>query len=111
MPQEAAIVRVPTNRAPAHPGKILLKEYLEPLGVPQTKFADRIGVPVQRVNEIIKGKRGVTEETALRFAAALRTSPGFWLNLQQRWNLHQAMHSEVAKDIEQIEPIGDLARP
>jgi addiction module HigA family antidote len=103
------MVRIPKNRAPAHPGKILLNEYLEPLGVPQTKFAERIGVPVQRVNEIIKGKRGVTEDTALRFAAALNTSPGFWLNLQQRWNLYQAMHSEEAKDIERIEPFRDLA--
>lgn len=103
------MVRIPKNRAPAHPGKILLKEYLEPLGVPQTKFAERIGVPVQRVNEIVKGKRGVTEDTALRFAAALSTSPGFWLNVQQRWNLYQAMHSEGAKDIEQIEPIRELA--
>ena len=103
------MVRIPKNRAPAHPGRILLKEYLAPLGVPQTKFAERIGVPVQRVNEIIKGKRGVTEDTALRFAAALNTSPTFWLNLQQRWNLYQAMHSEVASEIEQIEPIQDLA--
>lgn len=102
------MVRIPKNRAPAHPGKILLKEYLEPLGVPQTRFAERIGVPVQRVNEIVKGKRGVTEDTALRLAAALSTSPGFWLNLQQRWNLYQAMHSEEAKEIEQIEPIRDL---
>ena len=103
------MVRIPKNRPPAHPGRILLREYLEPLGVPQTKFAERIGVPVQRVNEIIKGKRGVTEDTALRFAAALCTSPGFWLNLQQRWNLYRAMHSELAKEIEEIEPIRDLA--
>ena len=103
------MVRIPRNRAPVHPGKILLQEYLEPLSVPQTKFAERIGVPVQRVNEIVKGKRGVTEDTALRFAAALSTSPGFWLNLQQRWNLYQAMHSEAAREIEEIEPIHDLA--
>ena len=103
------MVRIPENRAPAHPGRILLKEYLEPLGVPQTKFADRIGVPVQRVNEIVRGRRGVTEDTALRFAAALSTSPGFWLNLQQRWNLYHAMRSEAAEEIEGIEPIRDLA--
>ena len=102
------MVRIPKNRAPAHPGKILLMEYLEPLGVPQTKFAERIGVPVQRVNEIIRGKRGVSEDTALRFAAALSTSPGFWLNLQQRWSLYHAMNSEVAKEIDQIRPIRDL---
>ncbi len=102
------MVRIPKNRAPAHPGRILLKEYLEPLGVQQTKFADRIGVPVQRVNEIVKGKRGITEDTALRFAAALSTSPGFWLNLQQRWNLYHAMNAEAAKDIESIVPFRDL---
>ncbi|MQA91871.1 MAG: hypothetical protein GEU90_16895, partial [Gemmatimonas sp.] len=55
---EVTMVRIPKNRAPAHPGRVLLNEYLAPLGVPQTKFTERIGVPVQRVNEIIKGKRG-----------------------------------------------------
>lgn len=85
-----------------------MKEFLEPLGEPQTRFAERIGVPVQRVNEIVKGKRGVTEDSALRFAKALETSPGFWLNLQHSWSLYQAMQ-EIAPEIERIEPIRHVA--
>lgn len=61
------------------------------------------------VNEIVKGKRGVTEDTALRFAAALGTSPGFWPNLQQRWDLYHPVNSEEAIEIERVDPVGDLA--
>jgi addiction module HigA family antidote len=63
-----------------HPGVILLKEFLEPMGQTQKALALRIGVPVQRINEIVRGKRGVSTETAWLFAEALGTSPEFWLN-------------------------------
>lgn len=102
------MVRVPTHEPPTHPGEMLLEEFLEPLGISQVEFAKRIGVPVQRVNEVVKGKRGVTEDTALRFSRALNTSAGFWLNLQMRWNLYAAMHSKQAREIEQIEPFDEL---
>jgi len=72
----------PKNRIPTHPGEILLEEFLKPLGLTQVGFAAHIGVSVQRVNEIVKGKRGVTPETAWLFAQALGTSPEFWINLQ-----------------------------
>lgn len=78
---------LPENRIPTHPGEILLEEFLNPLGLSQVAFAEHIGVPVQRVNEIVRGKRGVTPETAWLFAGAFGTSPEFWLNLQTNYDL------------------------
>lgn len=66
---------------------MLVEEFLNPLGLTQVKFAQHLGIPIQRVNEIATGKRGVTPETALLFAGALRTSPEFWLNLQSAHDL------------------------
>ena len=73
---------IPSNRTATHPGVVLLKEFLEPLELTQKALAAHVGVPVQRVNEIVRGKRGVTPETAWLLSAALRTTPEFWLNLQ-----------------------------
>ncbi len=78
---------LPENRTPTHPGEILLEEFLNPLGLSQVAFAGHIGVPVQRVNEIVRGKRGITPETAWLFAEAFGTSPEFWLNLQANYDL------------------------
>ena len=78
---------VPSNRVPSHPGEILLEEFLEPMGVPQLQFAGKLGITVQRVNEIVKGKRGITPETAWLFAGALGTTPEFWMNLQTAYDL------------------------
>ena len=78
---------LPENRTPTHPGEILLEEFLNPLGLSQVAFAGHIGVPVQRVNEIVRGKRGITPETAWLFAEALGTSPEFWLHLQTNYDL------------------------
>ena len=78
---------LPKNRIPTHPGEILLEEFLVPMNVSQVAFAAHIGVPTQRVNEIVRGKRGVTPETAWLFAEALGTSPEFWLNLQTNYDL------------------------
>jgi antitoxin HigA-1 len=78
---------LPENRIPTHPGEILLEEFLVPMNVSQVAFAAHIGVPIQRVNEIVRGKRGVTPETAWLFAQALGTSPEFWLNLQSNYDL------------------------
>jgi addiction module HigA family antidote len=73
---------IPKNRISTHPGTILLKEYLEPMGVSQKQLSTHLGIPVQRVNEIVKGKRGISPDTAWLFAQAFNTSPEFWLNLQ-----------------------------
>jgi addiction module HigA family antidote len=78
---------IPNNRIATHPGVILLKEFLEPLELTQKALAAHVGVPVQRVNEIVRGKRGVTPETAWLLSEALRTTPEFWLNLQSTHDL------------------------
>lgn len=78
---------LPRNRVPTHPGEILLEEFLRPLGITQVALAEHIGVPVQRVNELVKGKRGVTPDTAWLLSQALGTTPQFWVNLQSNYDL------------------------
>ena len=78
---------LPENRIPTHPGEILLEEFIQPLGLIQVAFAAHLGVSTQRINEIIRGKRGVTPQTAWLFAQALGTTPEFWLNLQMYYDL------------------------
>ena len=80
----------PTHRAPTHPGEMLLKEFLEPMKLSQVELARRMGVPVQRVNTLINGKRGVTAETALLLSRELKTTPEFWMNLQCAYDLYGA---------------------
>lgn len=74
-----------------HPGEMLLEEYLKPLGVGQVEAARTLGVSLNRLNEIVLGKRGITADTALRLAKFLKTSPQMWMRLQADWDLHQAM--------------------
>jgi addiction module HigA family antidote len=81
---------LPKNRPPTPPGEVLLEEFLKPADMTQTALAERMGVPVQRVNLLIKGKRAVTAETALLLAKVFATSPEFWMNLQARWDLWHA---------------------
>lgn len=78
---------LPENRVPTHPGEILRLEFLEPLGITQVALAAHIGVPVQRVNELVRGKRGVTPDTAWLLAQAFETTPDFWMNLQAAYDL------------------------
>ena len=68
----------PAHRRPVHPGEVLLTEILEPMNMTQVEFAERLAVPIQRINTIIRGKRGVTAETAILFARELGTTPEFW---------------------------------
>jgi addiction module HigA family antidote len=77
----------PTHRISTHPGEILLEDFLKPLNVSQKDFARHIGVSVQRINEIVRGKRGVTPETAILFGKALQTSAEVWMNLQMMYDL------------------------
>lgn len=72
---------------PVHPGEILSKEFLEPMDLTQTALADHLGVPVRRINEICRGRRAVSAETAWLLAQAFGTSPQFWLNLQALYEL------------------------
>jgi addiction module HigA family antidote len=79
------------------PGEILLEEYLKPLGVNQLEAARRLGISLNRLNEIVLGKRGITADTALRLARLLKTSPQLWMRLQADWDLHRAMLRETRK--------------
>ena len=97
------MVRVPTNRVPTHPGEMLREDFLVPMGITQRELAKGIRVPYQRINELVNGKRGVTPGTALRLARYFGTSPGYWMNLQLRWDLYRAQQSE-ARQLEKIEP-------
>ncbi|MHC4200390.1 MAG: HigA family addiction module antitoxin [Planctomycetota bacterium] len=77
----------PKNLDPVHPGAVLAEDFLKPLGITQSKLAGHVGVTVQRVNEIINGRRGISPETAWLLAQAFGTSPKFWLNLQNQYDL------------------------
>lgn len=78
---------LPKNRIPTHPGEILLKDFLEPMSITQVQFAKHLNISVQRVNEIIRGKRGITPDTAWLFSKAFGNSPEFWINLQTQHDL------------------------
>jgi addiction module HigA family antidote len=88
---------------------MLLEEFLKPLGISQSAFAIRLGVSFPRLNEIIRGRRGVSTDTALRLARVLGTSADFWLGLQQDWDLWQAMQGKSAREIAALEPLSLLA--
>ncbi|MEX0780353.1 MAG: HigA family addiction module antitoxin [Balneolales bacterium] len=90
---------------PIHPGEILAEEFLNPLGISQRAFARSIDVPANRINDIIRGKRSVTGDTAIRFSLALGTSAEMWLRLQARYELEKA-RDESAPDLERkIKPL------
>ncbi len=88
------MVRIPTNRTPTHPGEMLLEEFLKPMGVTQKQLSVAVHVPFQRINELVNGKRGITPSTALRLSVFFGNTADFWMNLQQRWDLHRAMLKE-----------------
>lgn len=96
--------RLPTHRPPTHPGEMLLEEFLKPFGMSQSAFAVRLGISFPRLNEIIRQKRSVTPDTALRLARVLGMSADFWLGLQQDWDLWHAMRSKRAAAIAELEP-------
>jgi antitoxin HigA-1 len=81
---------------PFHPGEMLLEEFLRPSGATQTTFARKLGWTPARLNELIKGKRGVTADAALDLAQALGTSAKLWMNLQATYDLDQALKRRKA---------------
>lgn len=83
-------MKLPRNRMPSHPGEILLRDFLNPMGLTQKELAEHLGWTYARVNEIVNGKRGVSANTALALSEAFETSAGFWLNLQNNYDLSQA---------------------
>lgn len=99
MPTRSAlktITRHPDWLGPAiTPGEILLEEFLKPMGVGQADAARRLGISLNRLNEIVLGKRSISADTALRLARLLKTSPQFWMRLQADWDLHQAIQRQA----------------
>lgn len=83
----------------------MLEEFLKPLEISQSAFAVRLGVSFPRLNEIIRGKRAVTPNTALRLARVLGMPADFWLGLQQDWDLWHAVRDEKARSIADLEPL------
>ena len=90
-PRAAGAGRPRARREPVHPGYFLDTRYLKPLKLTQLALADALGISRRRVNELIRGKRGVSPDTAVRLAAYFRTEPEFWMQLQIAWDVHQAM--------------------
>ncbi len=91
------ITRDPAWLGPAiHPGEMLREEFLKPLGLTQVELARELGTSVNRLNELVLGKRGVTADTALRLARRFKTTPQFWMHLQADWDLRQAMRKTSA---------------
>ncbi len=89
------VATLPKNRPPTSPGVMLLAEYLEPRKLAQVALAARMGVPRQRVNTLINGKRGITAETAILLSEALDTSPELWLGLQTDYDLWHAVRKRA----------------
>ena len=95
--------------APLHPGEILQKEFLEPLGLSQNKLAVALHVPARRINEIVLGKRGITADTALRLSRYFGMSPQFWLGLQMDYELDLAedlLENKIEKEVTPMDLAG-----
>ena len=90
---------------PVHPGEVLLEEFLVPMGLSQGRLAKDIHVPLRRVNEIVRGRRGITVDLALRFARYFGTSPELWQNLQSQYEMDVAKDSIWEKIKTTIKPI------
>ncbi len=84
---------------PVHPGEILLEEYLIPLGISQNRLGRDLGVPAQRINDIVRGQRSITVDTALRLAKYFHTTPQLWLNLQMHYDLEMARETRLLERI------------
>lgn len=105
------MVRVPTHGPPPHPGEMLLEEFLIPHGISQHKLAEMIDVTVNRVNEIVKGRRGISPNTAIRLEALFGASAQFWLNLQLAWDLYHELHAPDVRAIQKkIKRVAQSAR-
>lgn len=99
----------PRRMAPTHPGEILLKEFLEPLGISQYRLAKDISVPPRRINEIVHGRRGISADTALRLARYFDTTERFWLNLQTRFDLEvekDRLKGRLAREVIRLRRVG-----
>lgn len=98
-----------TKLPPVTPGEILLEEFMRPLGLSARQLARALGVPVNRVSQIIKGQRAITASTALRLARYFGTSPELWLNLQSHSELRRAMDAEGEIVRREVQPRAQAA--
>ena len=94
---------------PIHPGEILLKEFLRPLGMSMNRLADELHVPANRITQIVEGRRSVTGETSLRLARYFGTSPEFWLGMQKDYDLQVARDEFEAEVEREVRPRGKAA--
>lgn len=101
-------MRIPTNRKPPHPGRILRKYFLDNLVIDQQQLANAIGVDYKRINSIVNERRDISEDTALRLAKYFGNTPGFWLNLQSVYNLYKA-EQKVREELGKITPIDSMS--
>ena len=101
--------RLPTHEPPTHPGEMLLEEFLKPLGISQVAFAARFRVSYPRLNEIIRGKRSVTPDSALRLRRVTGMSADFWLGLQQDWDLWHSLTPARRAELQSLEPLSRTA--
>jgi antitoxin HigA-1 len=90
---------------PLHPGEVLLEEFLRPLGISQNKLALNMHVAPQKINEIVRGRRSITADTALRLSIALRTSPDFWLGLQNDYDLESTLDALGDRLQKEVSPV------
>lgn len=94
---------LPKHRAPTHPGEMLLEEFLKPLNVSQVEAAERMGVPFQRLNAVINGRRGITADTAIRLEALTGMEASFWMRLQASYDLWHALRNGERPKIKRLE--------
>ena len=94
---------IPTHRIPTHPGEILREEFLKPLGLTQVALAAHLEIPLQRINELVLGKRGVTPQTAWLLAQAFDTTPELWLNLQA---CHDLARNRPTRAVQRLKKAG-----
>ena len=93
---------------PVHPGEILREEFMKPLGLSMNKLALDLRVPVTRIAEIANQRRGITADTALRFARYFRNTAAFWMNLQTRYDLEVAedkLSEKIERDVRPLKPV------
>ena len=97
------------KQPPIHPGEILLEEFLSPLGISQYRLAKETSVPPRRINEIVRGLRSISADTALRLARYFGTSERFWLNLQARYDLEtekDRLGARLRREVKVLESSG-----
>jgi antitoxin HigA-1 len=89
---------------PVHPGEVLLEDFLKPMGISQYRLAKSIGVPVQRIHDLVHGRRAMTADSALRLARFFAMEAQFWMNLQTRYDLERADDDLAGRLDREIEP-------